>query len=207
MVVQYARNECFSTRLLPPSTGQYSPVTARLAPKVAHQPLPTLDKGATDGRRPHARLRVALLIYIHTEFDFQGKQGTLYELDQYGPHARMVRERMTAFLGRLGLSPSPPVVARSLRRLEEAHLACFYPPPEERMRNTPKEGAFVTRFGNRVIEDNWRHYWPVQGIFEKLGLSKLAVDDLEANWGEIPSWAYPLLFRMLLDDLISRETA
>lgn len=37
MVVLYARSECFSTRRLPSSTGQLSPVPARLAHKVAHE--------------------------------------------------------------------------------------------------------------------------------------------------------------------------
>lgn len=38
MVVQYARSECFSTRRLPPGTGQYSPVPARLAHEMAPKP-------------------------------------------------------------------------------------------------------------------------------------------------------------------------
>lgn len=38
MVVQHARSECFGTRRLPSSTGQLSPVPARLAHEMAHKP-------------------------------------------------------------------------------------------------------------------------------------------------------------------------
>jgi len=148
-------------------------------------------------------------MYIHAEtLAEQERRGTKYlggkeDHESYAPFDRV---RLATFLSRLDLAPQPPALARSMRRLEESHLALFYPPPAERKRNTKKTGAIVTKYGERVIEDNWLHYWPAEGALVRMGVPERAVDALGAHRDQLPEWTRAPLIVGLLRGSFGRDS-
>lgn len=209
MVVLHPRSEHNYSKAMPPGTGQNPDVPARLAHRVAHTPLPRLDKGATDGRTPYARLRVALLMYVHAETVAELiRRGTKFlgGEEEHECYAPFDHERLATFLTRLGLTPQPPAIARSIRRLEESHLAVFFPTPNVRKRNTKKTGAALTKYGQRVIEDNWLHFWPVEGALSRSGMPDSSIEALEAARNELPEWTREPLITGLLRDLLNQDS-
>lgn len=210
MVEQYARNARSHPPLVPFGTRVGTAAPGTLAHRVAQQLPPRFDQGANDGRTKYGRLRVALLLYIHAEtLAEQARRGRPYLSGKHDHElfAPFDRNRLYTFLGRLDVNPSPPAVSKSLTRLEKAHLAAFYPPPEERRQNTPRTGAILTRYGKRVVEDNVLHYWPdARSIERATGATHEAAEELAGIVNELPEWARAIVLTSMLPDRPIRDS-